>query len=238
MRKLLAGTLLVVTLALAGCGGSSPSGTTTNGSDNGEAPKSAQQVLTDAVTAAKAASSFRMSGQIATGGQQIGIDMTIVKGKGATGSMTLNGQKVDLVIVGTNGYMKAGTAFWTKFGGSAGSAIAALVADKWMKFPTTNAQFGLLTGIASSSIFDQMSTIRGAITNKGATTYKGQSVVDLYDSSQSGDVYIAATGTAYPVATIAKKGSGDGLTITFDHWNDSVTLTAPSGAVDISKLGG
>ena len=237
MRKLLAGTLLVVTLAFAGCGGSSPSGTNTNASDNGEAAKSAQQVLTDAVTAAKAASSFRMSGQIATGGQQIGIDMTIAKGKGATGSMTLKGQKVDLVIVGTNGYMKAGTAFWTQFGGSAGGAIAQLVADKWMKFPTSNAQFGQLTGIASSSIFDQLSTNHGAITNKGATTYKGQSVVDLFDGSKLGHLYIAATGTAYPVA-IAKSGAGDGGTITFDSWNMSVTVTAPSGAVDISKLGG
>ena len=108
MRKALAGTLLVVAFAVAGCGGgSSPSGS----GGNGEASKSAQQVLTDAVAAAKGASSFRMSGQVATGGQQIGLDLTVVKGKGAMGSMTLKGQKVDLVVIGSDGYMKADAAF-------------------------------------------------------------------------------------------------------------------------------
>ena len=237
MRAFLAGTLLVFTLVVAGCGSSSPGGST-KASGNGEASKSGQQVLTDAVKAAEAASSLRMAGTINTGGQQIGLDLSIVKGKGATGSMTLGGEKVDLMVVGTNAYMKADAAFWTRFGGSQGSAIAQLVAGKWFKFSTDNPQFAAFTSFADSkSLFDSLSSSGGAIANKGATTYKGQSVVNIYGGPTNGTLYVAATGTPYPVA-IAKTGSGEGGAITFDNWNESVTLTAPSGAIDSSQLGG
>src|SRR5262249_32059098 len=128
-----------------------------------------------------------------------------------------------------------GAGFWSQFGGSSGSAIAALVADKWLKFPTTNAQFGALANIASSSIFDQLTTTHGTITNKGQTTFQGQSAVDIFDSKEKADLYVAATGTAYPVA-LAKTATGSAATITFDNWNQSVTLTAPSSFTDFSKL--
>jgi hypothetical protein len=234
VRKVLAGTLLVVALVVAGCGGSSSS---KGGNDNGEAAKSGQQVLTDAVNAAEAASSLHMSGQISSDGETIGLDLTIVKGKGATGSLTIKGQTVELVIVGSYAYIKAGAAFWTQVAGSAGSTIASLLGDKWLKVPTSNAQFGQFTAIADSkSLFDSLSSTGGTLTNKGATTYNGQSVVSIFAGSENGTLYVAATGTAYPVA-IVKKGAGAGGTVAFDRWNKSVTLTAPSDVVDLSQLG-
>ena len=237
MRASLAGTLLVFALAVAGCGSSSPSGST-NAGGNAEALKSGQQVLTDAVNAAEGASSFRMSGTINTGGQQIGLDLTIVKGKGAQGSMTIGGQKVDLVIVGADAYMNAGAAFWTQFGGTSGSAIAQLVAGKWFKFSTTDPQFSSITGLTDSkSLFDSLSSSAGTITNKGATTYKGQSAVAIFAGSKNGTLYVATTGVPYPIA-IAKTGAAEGGAIAFGDWDKSVTLTAPSGAIDSSQLGG
>jgi len=239
MRSVLAGIVLVVSLVAAGCGGSSPSSAGGNGSGNGEAAKSAQQVFDDARAAADKASSFHMSGQISTGGQTVGLDLRIAKGKGATGSMTLKGQKIDLVVIGTDGYLKAGAAFFRQFGGSSGAAIAQLVAGKWFKFPTNNAQFGPFTGLANESIFDKMASSHGALKNKGATTYKGQSVVSILDPSQAngGTLYVAATGTPYPVAITGNDSGGSGA-ISFGDWNQPVSLTAPSGAIDISKYGG
>lgn len=231
MRKAIAATLLVVALLLAGCGGS-------GAKPNGLASKPGQQVLADTVKAAKSASSFHMSGKIKTSGQEIDFDLTIAKGKGATGSMTLGGQKVDLMVVGANAYLKASSAFWKQFGGSQGAIIASLVADKWFKFPTGNPQFASFTTLANpQGLFDSLASNSGQVTNKGVTTYDGQSVVDLYGGSNDGDLYVAATGTAYPVA-IVKKGTSDGGSITFADWNQSVTLTAPSGSIDISKLPG
>jgi hypothetical protein len=239
MRSFLAGMLLVVALAVAGCGGGGGSSTTTTtgASSNGEATKSAQQVVSDSVKAAEAASSFKMSGQINASGQSIGVDLTIVKGSGAQGSITIKGHTVQLVVVDGYGYMKADGSFWKQFAGSAGTAIAALLQDKWLKFPTSNPQFGSITTIADSkALFDQFNSNTGSITNSGATMYQGENVVAIAGGPTKGTFYVASTGTAYPVALVKTGSSGSGA-IMFSNWNEPVTITAPSGAIDVSQLG-
>jgi LppX_LprAFG lipoprotein len=241
VRKALAGTLFVFALVAAGCGGgsSSPNGGA-NGSGNGEAAKSAQQVLADARKAAESASSVHVSGQVTKRGQKISLDVTSAKGKGTSGSITIKGQKIDLVIVGGNAYMKAGPGFWAQYGGAAGSTIAQLLQGKWLKFPTSDPRFAGFTSILSpKTLFDKLTSSHGTITNRGATTYRGQSVVAIFDSGTAGGtLYVAATGTPFPVAIAGNNGSGPSGSITFDRWGKPVTLTAPSGAIDISQLGG
>lgn len=78
-------------------------------------------------------------------------------------------------------------------------------------------------------------TIHGKLENHGATTYKGQSVVAIYEPKKRSTLYVAASGTPYPVAYVKTKRPTAGK-IMFDRWNQSVTLTAPKGALDISKL--
>lgn len=239
MRGFLAATLLVVVLLAAGCGGGGGGGGTSGGGTNGgakpsgEASKPAATVLADAVKAANGASSMHMSGQVATGGKQIAIDISVAKGKGAAGTLTLGGAKIELVVIGNKGYLRAGSNFWNQF--SQASGFAGLLADKWLEFPAKNAQFGSLTGVANAkTIFSQLSASHGKLVNRGATTYKGKSVVSIGD--KTGTLYVAGTGTPYPVALVETKGGAG--TVTFDRWNESVTLTAPKGAIDFSHLGG
>lgn len=238
MRNVLAGTLLIVAFAVAGCGGGSSSPSGTNSSSNGEASKSATQVLRDTVKAADAASSMRMNGNVSSSGKQIGLDLSIAKGNGAKGSMTLGGDAVQLIVVGDNGYLKASPAFWTQFAGSSGGMIAQLLAGRWLKFPVHNAQFEPLVAFASpKALFDQLqSGADASLKNNGATTYKGQDVVALDDGAKNGTLYVSSTGTPYPVALV-KTGSGGGA-ITFSEWNKPVSLTAPANALDFSHLAG
>lgn len=237
MRFVLAGIALSLALAAAGCGGSGGS-SNPSASGNGEASKSATQVLADAVKAAESASSLHMGGDLSSGGKPIGLDLSVAKDQGATGSMTLNGQKVDLVIDGKDGYMKAPAAFWTQFGGSSGSMIAQLLQGKWLKFPVKNAQFQPIVAFSSpNALFEAVkSGADSQLKNNGTTTYKGQSVVALDDGAKNGTLYVSATGTPYPVALV-KTGSGGG-TITFGDWNQPVTVTAPADAIDFSHLTG
>jgi len=231
MRSFLVATLIAAGLLAAGCGGggSSSSGT------NGEASKSGQQVLSDAVKAAEAASSVHVSGQIDAAGQQIGLDITLVKGKGATGSMTLGGQKVDLVVIGSDVYIKAGTAFWTQFGGTNGSTVAPMLQGKWVKVPASNTTFAELSSLTdSTTFFHGLGSVSGTVKNDGATTYKGQKVVAI---ESQGKLYVANTGTPYPVAAVAS-GTATAGTLAFGGWNKAVTLSAPSGALDFSHVSG
>jgi hypothetical protein len=238
MRNVLAGMLVVVAFAVAGCGGGGSSPGTTSSSGNGETSKPATQVLTDAVKAADAASSLRLAGNVSSNGQQTAIDLSVAKGKGATGSVTVKGQKVELVVVGSNGYMKGGTAFWTQFAGSNGATIAQLLAGRWLKFPVNNAQFQPIVAFSDpQALFDSLqSGASSALKNDGATTYKGQSVVALNDGAKNGTLYVSATGTPYPVALV-KTGSGGGA-IAFSDWNQSVSLTTPTNVLDFSQLTG
>ena len=180
------------------------------------------------VKAADAASSYHRSSTFSGGAN--GSELTIVKGKGLIGSMTFGGQKVDLVVVGSEGYMRAPTGFWRLW---VDGTSATKRAGKWFAFPTSNRQFGPMTRV-NPKYFDELNSSPGMLTNKGVTTYHGQSVVAIERGSQAGMFYVAATGTAYPVAIVAL-GAGD--TVTFSGWNMSVTLTAPSGAIDLSTAG-
>jgi hypothetical protein len=71
------------------------------------------------------------------------------------------------------------------------------------------------------------------VSRGSVTTYKGQPVIELKDS-KGGSLFVAATGTPYPVAIV-----GDGThkgTVVFSGWNQPVTLTAPAGAIDQQQL--
>src|SRR5438045_9008151 len=111
-RRLLVGAALVV--AVAGCGGSS---------SNGEAKKTAEQVVADAQKAAVAASSVHVSGSIVDNGTPAAIDLTLVKGKGGKGKLSESGLKFELVRVVDTAYIKGSSAFLKKFAGAGAAPL-------------------------------------------------------------------------------------------------------------------
>lgn len=228
MRKVLAGTLLVVAFTVAGCGRGSPSS-----SGNDEASKSGRQVLADAVKAAKAASSLHISWP-GSGG----IDLTIVKGRG--GTLADTHQKEDIVVIGDHTYVKGYALFWYGSGLVRGPPAAHTLGGrwrKWVKVPTSKSPCVEVIGCAgyltnTPSLLDELLSMSGKVTNEGARTYKGRSVVAIVDD-KGRILYVANSGTPYPVAR-----AGSGVHMTFDSWNKPVTLTAPAGAIAFSKLSG
>jgi hypothetical protein len=222
--------LVLAALVLAGCGSSKKAA-----KPNGEASKPASQVLADARAAATSASSVHVSGNVSSNGDTVKLDLNLVRGKGARGSMAANNLQFDLVRIGDTAYIHGSDAFYKHF---AGSAIAQLLHDKWLKVPTSQSQFrslGQLTSI--DAIFNEVGSHHGTLVNDGQATYNGQQVVEIRDRSDKSKLYVAATGKPYPVAIVGQKRNKSG-TVAFDSWNESVTLTAPKGAIDISKFGG
>jgi len=219
-------TILSVVLAailLAGCGGSA--GT------NGEASKSPSQILSDVKQAAVGASSVRIAGNIVSSATPISLDLTLVKGKGATGSVTEKGLGFKLIRIGNEIYIQGSDAFLKHFAGAA----ASLLKGKWLKASATTGQLASLAQLTDSDkLFAQIKNSNGKLTNKGETTYNGQKAVEI-DSSKGDKLYVAATGTPYPLALV-RPGKNKGA-ITFGNWNASVSLAAPKGAIDISQLG-
>lgn len=222
--------LLAAAGLLAGCGGS-------GSKSNGEAGKSPAQVLKDTTAAAGEASAVHVAGSIVSGGTPITLDLTMVRGTGGKGSMTENGLRFELVRIGNTVYIRGSDAFYKK---TAGAAAAQLLHGKWLKGATTNSNLATLSELTDiDKLMAQVtsSTSHGKLVNDGETTYKGEKVDVIRDTSDGSKLYVAATGPAYPVAIEGGK-TGEKGTVTFDGWNQSVAVTAPKGAIDISKLGG
>jgi hypothetical protein len=223
-RAVVVGSLLALVLTVAGCGG----GKKTNGEDK----KSAAQVVADAKAAAKSASIVHVVGGGTDNGQPLKLDLWVGDGKGK-GHLEEGGLSFDIVRVANTVYVKGSAAFWKRFGGA---AAAALLHDKWVKVPTTQAQVKSIVGVTDKTLFlESILGQHGKIENKGIVDYQGQKVVEIRDTTQGGSLYVASQGTAYPVALKGGKNQGD---IAFSDWNANESVVAPKNAVDLSALGG
>lgn len=226
MRMRAAPLLLGVTL-VAGCGGGS-GGTTTNR----EHAKPAKQVVADAVRAARRASAVHVFGHVRSGKTPLALDLTLVRGKGATGSVSENGLSFDLVQVGDTVYIKGSDAFWRKYAGSA----ATLLHGRWISAPAGKGEFAQLAPLTSAAkLFALVESTHGRLVNRGPATYQGQSVVEIRDTSDGSKLYVSATGTPYPVA-LAGGGKHADDQLRFHRWNGRTSLSAPQHAIDVSQL--
>ena len=223
--------LVVAAGLLAGCG--SGGGSASQG--NGEASKSPSQVLSDAKAAASSASSAHVAGNIDSAGTKISLDLSTARGKGAKGSMSINGAGFDLLRIGDTAYIRGSDAFLKQNGGA---LAAQLLHGKWLKASATRGRYSSLAALTSIALLlGKINSTHGKLVNDGEMTYEGAKVIRIRDSSDNSRFYVAAVGKPYPVALVGGKANQSG-TITFDDWNKRVALTAPNGAVDISELGG
>lgn len=219
----LLGTLLA--LAIAGCGSSSSSG-------NGVASKSASEILTASKAAADSASSVHVAGTLTSKGTPITLDLSLASGHGGHGQISQGGLSFSLIVVGDTLYLKGSPAFYSHFGGS---AAAQLFQGKWLKAPASGGELGSLAALTNfRQLLDQTLTTHDNITKGATTTTAGQPAIELRDPAQGGTLFIATTGEPYPIE-IVKHGSETGH-ISFTDWNKPVTLSAPSGAIDLSQL--
>ncbi len=221
--RLLIGLLSLVVL-VAGCGGGSKS--------NGEAKKSADQVVADTQKAAVSASAVHVSGSIVVSGQPLTLDLHLVKGKGGKGTISENKLGFEIVRLDDKAYIRGSDAFWRKF---AGVGVAQLVHGRWLEGSTATGGLAALAPLTDiAKLLKGVLGSHGTLKNEGETTHKGQKVVAIKDTAQGGTLYVAATGPPYPIAIDAKQNGS----ISFDRWNETVSIGAPKGAVDLSKLKG
>jgi hypothetical protein len=221
----LALSLAIVSAAIDGCGGGSSSG-------NGIADKSPTQILAATKKVSDAAKSVHVSGSLVSGGTPISINVDLIAGKGGRGKLSQSGLAFELIEVANTVYIKGSSAFYKKIGGN---AAAQLLQGKWLKAPASSSGFasiGQLTNLRQ--LVDQTLADHGTLSKSGTTTIGGQKVVGVTDKGKGGTLYIAATGKPYPVQ-ISRNGAGTG-TISFDRWNEAVTLAAPANAIDIAQL--
>jgi hypothetical protein len=218
--------LVAVGAIVAGCGSSGGS------SENGVAAKSPTEILAATKAAADSAGAVHVSGSMVAGGAPITLDLNLVAGKGGKGRISENGLSFELVQVGGTAYISGSSDFYKHF---AGPAAAQLLQGKWLKASATTGSLATLASLTDlHKLTDAALGQHGTLAKGAKTTISGQPVIAVTDSTQSGSLYVATTGQPYPVQ-ISKSGAGGG-SITFDSWNQPVTITAPTNAISLSEL--
>jgi hypothetical protein len=212
-------------LALASCGGSS---------GNGIASKKPTEILALSKQAADSAKSVHVTGSIVSNGSPLTLDLSLLAGKGAHGTLSEGGSSFELIEVGGTVYLRGSESFYRRIGGA---AAAQLLNGKWLKAPTSTPDFASLGSLTDMrQLIDSTLADHGTLAKRATTSVAGQRVVGLNDTSKGGTLYVAATGKPYPVQ-IARTGANGGR-VTFGRWNAPVSLMPPAGAIDITQLQG
>ncbi len=218
--------LLIAVLLVSGCGGSSSS------SGNGVEAKSATQILESTKAAAAKATSVHIDGTITSNGKPISLDMELLAGKGGKGKISQEGFTIQLIQTGGSVYINGSAAFYQHV---SGSAAAQLLQGKWLKAPANSGELASLAELTDlGKLVDTALSDHGTLAKGSAATVEGQKAIGLKDTTKGGTLYVATTGTPYPVE-ITKAGKESGKVV-LDRWDQPVTLSAPAGAIDISKL--
>jgi hypothetical protein len=215
-----------VAVLVAGCGGSG------NANDNGVSAKSADEIVTEANTAAKEATSVHVHGAAESGGSPLEIDMHLVAGEGGAGHLVANGLSFDMVRIGDKAYFKGDDEFWRQFGGA---AAVELLRDRWLEAPATTgdlASFAPLTDI--TQLFEALLGDHGTLEKGEETKIGDEPAIAVTDTTQGGTLYVATTGKPYPLQV--EGGTDSPGTISFDEWDEPYDLTAPTDTIDISQL--
>lgn len=183
------------------------------------------------MSAAMSAKTAHVAGSVPSSGSRITLDLNLVTGMGGRGSMTTKGLSFQVMSVGDEVYINGSIAFWQKF---AGNVAAPLLWGKWIKAPARG-QLATLAALTDlQKLFGQLLSSHGRLVKGSVTTVHGQPVITVKDTTSGGILYVASTGRPYPIEVV-KNGSGGGQ-LTFDRFNQPVTLRPPSNAIDISQL--
>ncbi len=218
--------LLGMTL-VTGCGG----GDKTNGIEK----LSAKDALAKVKTATASVKSVHVKGTINQSGKPLTLDVS-VGSSAAEGSIGVGGGTMDLRLVDGTTYFRGDSKVFAAFGANA--AQSSIAAGRWIKDTSSNGPAGSFSSfLDEQKLFDALLTPQGTITKGGTATVNGKKAVVLVDSSSAGGkLYVADTGEALPLR-IERTGSNGGRVDFLDYGVD-VQVDAPSGAVDISQLGG
>ena len=247
-------TAVLMTVVIAGCGSEEPtaapggSGTTPTAAPTTPTPKpslpaaegltalSAQQLAKKTQIAAKAAASVRVRGTFVDEGGPMKVDLSLAK-KGGSGTITLEGANIKVIVVGKTAYLQISDAYWRKQTESKQTAdlIIGVVRGRWIKVSLTSKDFAELIAFTSKAgFFEGMFEEPGTVRKTGTKTIDGVRCIGLFDGE--GTVWADAA-TARPIRLEIPGKNAENLT--FSQYNQIMEPKAPpsSKVIDGKDIG-
>lgn len=221
-----------VALCCVGLGASACGGPPTNGVSS----ESATAILAAARAAESKAQTFQMTASASKGGR---TDHYLFEKKApadaSEGVALGNGVRYAVTQIGTTAYFRGDAAYLADIGAS--PAGQARLVDHWIQDTINSVNSPQLDVYSTlAKLVDEALTSHGALTKGGTSTVDGQQVIALTDKVGGGTVYVATTGTPYPVEVTGHTTSGVAETLVFSKWNQAVSIVAPPSYVPGSQI--
>ncbi len=156
-------------------------------------------------------------------------------------------ERMAAMVVGSTGYVKGNEAALHSVIGLT-SAQSRKYANTWLSFPTSNSGLAeLVNGLLNSQIAGELE-IDGPYSFGTRSTVDGQQALAVRGSvsTESGSkvpvlLYVPTAGTPTPIEEVTNPGSSGGSsaihgTVSFSHWGEKTTETAPGSSVSLLKL--
>jgi hypothetical protein len=187
---------------------------------------SADEILAQSRAALLAARSVHAKGVVENAGASYALDLRLVRGVGAVGSLASQGRGLGVLRIGKVAYVRPDAATWKAATGSDGAARA--FAGKYLKVTDASGSafkpFLTLTDVRQT--YGDALAPAGTVSKGPVTTIRGQRVIDLkIDGGASGDVFVALDGTPYPLRLAYGRGASQ--RVDFDRFGAKVALAAP-----------
>ncbi len=190
---------------------------------NGLEQKSPADVLQQAAASLKGATSVHIAG----GGPDGRMDARIRQGA-ATGTLTKDGHKVKVTIIGSAGYISADMAGLEMMG--VPPEVRSQFAGRWLKFPASN-----FTGFTLSDLASQLTAYRGPLEPKvSQATLDGKRVV-VVSWRDGSKLYVANTGPGYPLRGDLKGPEAGRLD--FTEYGAHFQVTTPGNVINVGESG-
>jgi hypothetical protein len=217
-------TLLVTAAALL---------TPTIAAADGLSSKSAAQIFKTGIKASSAASSFSVSGTIDQAKTDLTLNLHLSASGTSEGSLLINGEHVQIRVIGGTGYFNGDAAFWTKNGNA---ATAQVFAGKWIYAPITNSLFSSLRAFLSprSFVHSFLGTAKGPFSKSGSASFNGKPAVGV-SADGPGTMYVQ-TGGGHFIVKVQASQSGASGSLTFNSYGVPVHPTRPAGGVSLQSL--
>jgi hypothetical protein len=203
---------------------------------------SADQIVQKAVSDLEAASSVRLTGQLADAGQTRALDLTVVAGAGCRGTISYGAGAsatsgaalagtADLIVVDSTVYMKLDAGL-LKSAGLPSSMVAAAT-GKYIKLTSKSDLATFAQVCNSSSLSGMVGSDDTGFVKSGTATIAGQPAL-AFKQARTAYISDSATPEIVRVAGTASQGTFD-----FSDYNAPATITAPPAGdvIDGSELG-
>ena len=213
----------VLALPLAGCGSSEDITT-----------KPAAQILAASRTAAQHASSVHVLSQTHLSRTPLTLELHLAGQEGGSARLTIGQTTSEAVRMGNTLYLKAGPTLTKRLEEQTGQRTPH---GSWTKLPASAPQSTQFTALTQPS--GELTLLLNAptlsLTKGPITTINGHKAIELKTKGKlyTGQIYIAATGTPYPIK-IVKHGQ-ENSTTTFTSWNQPITITPPANIVNLNQ---